>query len=61
MQEFPGTYLKAYVALRGSDGLPVDIVVKSESESSATGKIDHVLQMLKALVSEAGHSVETYR
>jgi len=59
MCEFPGAYLKAYVALRDTDGLPVDIVVKAESQSSATDKIEHVLQMFKALVSEAGHKVVT--
>ncbi len=61
VREFPGSYLKAYVALREPGGLPVDIVVQAGSQVNAMKKLSHVLQMLQGLVGEACHEVDTHR
>jgi molybdenum cofactor synthesis domain-containing protein len=60
MSSFPGTYLKAYVSLRGShdEPLPVDIVVSGDDEEETRRKMEEVIEKLKEMVQGKGKRIE---
>ncbi|NKB72106.1 MAG: hypothetical protein GKR89_33935 [Candidatus Latescibacteria bacterium] len=61
MQEYPNTYLKAFVALtqRTADGqrLPVDIVARGDDQQSAQHLLDQALAAFRTLAGEKGREV----
>ena len=62
MQEYPNTYLKAFVALteRTADGqrLPVDIVARGDDQDGAQQLLDQALGAFQALAGDKGRDVE---
>ena len=62
MEEYPNTYLKAFVALseRTADGqrLPVDIVAWAEEDAQAQALLDEALRAFTERAAEKGSSVE---
>ena len=60
MEEFPGTYLKAYVALRSDDkdAMPVDIVAHGTDEAAAAENMESAMNRFKELVEGAGKRFE---
>ncbi|MBI2194355.1 MAG: competence/damage-inducible protein A [Planctomycetes bacterium] len=60
MQESPGTYLKAYVALRSEqrNAMPVDIVAQGQDVPQATANLDVATRMLGDLIRAAGKRFE---
>ena len=62
MEQYPNTYLKAFVALseRTADGqrLPVDIVAWAEEDAQAQDLLDKALRAFTELAAEKGSSVE---
>lgn len=62
MGQHPGTYVKAYVALRervqGGQRLPVDIVARDEDAATAEKLLQDALTTFTAMVHEKGSSVE---
>jgi molybdopterin-biosynthesis enzyme MoeA-like protein len=57
MQKYPRVYLKAYVAMRQEDGLPVDMVATGSGLEEAEQNLKAALEYLKALVTERGKKV----
>jgi hypothetical protein len=59
MQEFPGTYLKGYVALRSQErqAMPVDIVVRGKDEVEAASVLEGATARLRELVLAAGKTL----
>lgn len=62
MERFPGSYLKAYVALRESPehNLPVDIVATGGSAAEAQEMLQQSVEYFAHLVQEQGKSLEYY-
>lgn len=60
MQETPGTYLKAYVALRSDErnAMPVDIVAQGADLPSASANLEAATQLLGGLIRAAGKRFE---
>ena len=62
MEDYPNTYLKAFVAQseRTADGqrLPVDIVAWAEEDAQAQDLLDKALRAFTELAAEKGSSVE---
>lgn len=60
MQAFPGTYLKAYVALRrpGEDLLPVDVVARAGDEADAAALLEKAVGRFCELASSRGRCVK---
>lgn len=63
MQDYPNTYLKAFVALseKTDDGqrLPVDIVARGDDHQAAEVLLNEALSALKKLALEKGSDVES--
>jgi len=59
MQEFPGTYLKGYVALRSQErqAMPVDIVAHGKDEAEAASILEAATARLQELVLAAGKTL----
>lgn len=59
MEAFPGTYLKAYVALRPAvdEPLPVDVIATGAGDAEAKQKLDQALAYFTTLVTGAGRKV----
>lgn len=57
MQKYPRVYLKAYVAMRQEDGLPVDMVSNGSNHEEAEQNLKAALEYLKELVTEKGKKV----
>lgn len=57
MQKYPRVYLKAYVAMRQEDGLPVDMVATGLGLEEAEQNLKAALEYLKELVTEKGKKV----
>ncbi|MDH7568870.1 MAG: competence/damage-inducible protein A [Armatimonadota bacterium] len=62
MRQFPGCYLKAYVALRAGAAhpLPLDIVARGEDEGSARDTLQQAMAHLAALVQQKGQTLELW-
>jgi len=60
MEEFPGTYLKGYVALRSAtrEAMPVDIVAHGRDEAGAADVLEQATNRLRELVLESGRTLE---
>jgi len=56
MRQYPDTYLKAYVALAGGDGLPVDVVAYGPDAASAEALLGQAVASLGELVQGRGRS-----
>ena len=54
MNEYPQTYIKAYVALRTDTALPVDVVAHGPDEQSAESTLDAAVHRLGELVESKG-------
>lgn len=62
MEQYPTTYLKAYVAMRHSmeQGLPVDIVATGTDAADAQHLLQAAVESLSQLVTERGKRIELF-
>lgn len=51
MKNHPQTYLKAYVALSGPEGLPVDVVAYAEDQPGADARVEAAVQFFAELAA----------
>ena len=60
MARFPGTYLKAYVAMRDPSGqaLPVDVVATGEDQAAAQHRLTEAVAYLAELVTAKGKRID---
>ncbi|MFN8522983.1 MAG: competence/damage-inducible protein A [Chloroflexota bacterium] len=58
MDAVPGTYCKGYIALGNQRYLPIDVVVRGESEEDAHHALDRAVDMLAELVTAAGREFQ---
>jgi hypothetical protein len=60
MARFPGTYLKAYVAMRDPSGqaLPVDLVATGDDDAAARHSLQEALSFFGELVTARGKTME---
>ena len=57
MQRYPNTYLKAYVALRDEQGMPVDIVATGDDAESAKNVLQTAVDYFAELVKSQGATI----
>jgi nicotinamide-nucleotide amidase len=62
MGRYPGTYLKAYVAMREAfeHGLPLDVVATGADATAANDLLQQAVTMLSELVTARGKKMEYY-
>ena len=60
MARYPGTYLKAYVAMRDAGGqtLPVDLVATGADDHAAHHLLEEALTFFGGLVTARGKTIE---
>lgn len=57
MQQFPGLYAKAYVALRSDTHMPVDFVARASSDREARSMLSDALDLFSAGVKGLGKDI----
>jgi nicotinamide-nucleotide amidase len=58
METVPGTYCKGYIALGNQRFLPIDVVARGDDDPTARSSLDRALDLLAALVAEAGRDFQ---
>ncbi|MBI2940891.1 MAG: competence/damage-inducible protein A [Chloroflexi bacterium] len=59
MAQHPKTYLKAYVALRNDDGMPVDVVAHGDDQPTADARLQAAIQFFRDLAVAKNRTVRS--